>query len=246
MLGRLALSLLLAIPAAGCGLVGFDAATSPSDAGADGAPDGTVTAPPDVLAHVCGYQNVTVILDGDAVDERVGAELAASISSGCATAPTVRSLDQNTPGLLDPVTHAPLLGPNDLGVFGGDVFYQLVMRYLVVSLSPIITSEAGGRYSVTRRDTGATLVDVPLDAITATHDFGVVQIIHDPATESTLVTANGHFFGGTLAASYFFTTSIAPTLTTSTRGFYVIEWTNMDADPEPSAGDTITLITRGP
>lgn len=224
--------------------MGFESTGTSADAGVDATVEGGVV--PGTLAEVCGFENVTVILDGDAVDERVGAELAASIGSGCSTAPTVRSLDQNTPGLLDPTTHAPLLGPNDLGVFGGDVFYQLVMRYLVVSLSPLITSEAGGRYTVVRRDTGATLVDVPLEEITATHDFGVIQIIHDPATDSTLVTANGHFFGGTLSASYFFTTVVAPTLTSQARGFYVIEWTNTDADPEPSAGDVITVIAQGP
>lgn len=237
------LVLVLALGCPACGRLGFEPLSSDG-----GRPDGRTDggAPPDELAHVCGYDRVTVILDEDATDNRAGRALAAAIASGCGTSPDVRELDEGTPGLLDPTSFAPLLGPNDLGVFGGDSFYQNVMQYLSMSLSPLYTFDDGVQYRILRRGTGAPVIDVAVATLSATHDYAVIQIIHDPATDSTLVTTHGYYFGGTLAGAHYFATEIADTLTTETRGFFVIEWTNVDGDPEPSDGDTFTLVANGP
>lgn len=232
----------------GCGLVGYQSASLTGDASVrDGAvprPDGGVAE--DSLAFACGYENATVILDGDAVDARVGAALADSLAAGCGTSPTVRSLSQDTAGLLDPDTDAPLLGPNDLGIVGGAAFYQRVMGYLQMSLTPLASSDATGRLVVRLRATNAVLLDVALETITASHDYAIIQIVHDPSTGSTVLTAYGQLFGGTLAGAYYFAENIAPTLTTETRGYFLVEWTNVDADVEPSAGDTFELLATGP
>jgi hypothetical protein len=195
---------------------------------------------------VCGYANATVILDGDAVDERVGAEMAGALSLGCGTSPTVRMLSQDTPGLLDATTHAPMLGAGDLGIVGGDSFYQNVMVYLQMSASPVHTTDTGTTYTVVRRSTGAVLLDTATSNISASHDYAVIQIIHDDASNSTVVATHGYYFGGTLAGSYYFVHNIAPTLSTETRGYFLVEWLNGDANAEPSAGDTYTLLATGP
>lgn len=249
----------------GCGLVGYestalegtdagDAGDASSDAStsADGgldASDGAVDdppPPPTQLAHVCGYTSATAILNGEPTDDYVAGALASAIESGCGHALTLRSLSQDTPGLLDPTTHAPLLGASDLGLIGGDSYYHDAMIYLQASLTPLRSVDDGTRYRVTRRSTGQTHLDVLLTSITATHDYATIQIVHDPSTSSTVVVTYGYYYRGTLAGAYYFTNHVAPQIATETRGFFLLEWTNADGNADPSAGDTYTLLTTGP
>lgn len=245
----------------GCGYFGFDplvgsagndAATvtdsgttdADTDAGTDAGPDAGTPTPR--VADLCAFSAITVILDGDATDATVGAELASTVASACGTAPTVQSLDQTTPGLLDPTTHAPLFGSGTLGVVGGDNYYQNIMVYLEMTAAPIISTQTASDWIITRRSDQQVLVTRPLSTLDLTHDVSVIEVSRDPASGAVVLSAYGLYYRGTMAAAYHFANVLQPTIATDGRQYYVIEWTNADADPNPSAGDAFAVLSMGP
>lgn len=239
---------------AACGRIGFEAAPSgdlgPSDqagldVGTDAADVGT-DAGATGFASGCAFDSITVILDGDAMDAAAGATMATAIGSGCETSPTITMVNQDEPGLLDPTTFAPLFGATSLGVLGGDAIVQNVMGYLMTASAPIRVDISGGRYRVFLTSGGAALVDVAISDITTSHDYAVIQIIRDDPSDSTVIATHGYIFQGTLAGAHYFATAIAPDLPTEERTYFVLEWTDMNGDQMPTAGDTYTLLASGP
>ena len=247
---RLASALLLL--SAACGRVGFEAVADdlgpvdqgaldegmdPVDLGQDAGVGG--------FASGCDFASITVILDGDAMDAAAGATMAAAVGSGCDTTPTVTMVDQAEPGLLDPTTFAPLFGDTTLAVLGGDAIVQNLMGYLMTASAPIRVDTSGGRYRVFLTSGGSALVDAAIADITASHDYGVVQVIRDAATNSTVIATHGYVFQGTLAGAYYFANHIAPNLVEESRSYFVIEWTDGNGDTTPNTGDTFTLLHNG-
>lgn len=239
---------------AACGRIGFEAVESgdlgPSDqAGLDEGTDASdvgTDASTTGFASGCEFDSITVILDGDAMDAAAGATMAAAIGSGCSTSPTITMVNQTEPGLLDPTTFAPLFGGTSLGVLGGDAIVQNVMGYLMTASAPIRVDISGGRYRVFLTSGGAALVDAAIPDITSSHDYAVIQIIRDAPSNSTVIATHGYVFQGTLAGAHYFSTEIAPDLPTEERTYFVLEWTDMNGDQTPNAGDTFTLLFSGP
>ena len=90
------------------------------------------------------------------------------------------------------------------------------------------------------------MLDVLLSSLdTGTYDVGVVMLTTEPTGGASYLTSWGWHAAGTLAAGYLLSTSIAPTLATEARSWFVFEWQNGDADPNPSAGDTLTIVGSG-
>ncbi|MBK6810494.1 MAG: hypothetical protein IPG81_16675 [Sandaracinaceae bacterium] len=212
---------------------GTDAADVGSDAGTNG------------LASSCAFDSITVILDGDGNDAQAGATMATAVANGCATTPTVMTRNQTEPGLLDPTTFAPLFGASSLGVLGGDAIVQNVMGYLMMSSAPIRVDTSNGRYRVILQSGGAVLLDAAIADINGSHDYAVVQIVHDPPSQATVVATHGYIYQGTLAGAHYFSTVLAPGLPLETRTYFVLEWTDMNGDMLPNAADTYTLLTSG-
>ncbi len=251
-------------PTSACGYFGYDDfgpifpadsgldASLPAEAGVDAAVDGGVdtgvdaSVPIDRLEQLCAFTSATVILDGDPTDDAVGRRLGAALGAGCGSSVSTRELAEGTPGLLDPTTFAPRLGPGDLGLVGGDSYFQDVMVYLEMQSTPIVTVSTPTTWQITERASGAVLAEPALTDITPTHDVGVIQVATDAASGSVVLSAHGLYFGGTEAMAYYFETVVAPGIATDTHTFYVIEWTNLDADPAPSAGDTYVVLAAGP
>jgi hypothetical protein len=240
----------------GCGYFGFEADESllvSNDAMVDapgsdsGASDASTSDAGSArgLGALCTFGMVTVILDEDATDAAAGAMLASAVASGCSTSPVVQMLQESTPGLLDPTTHAPLFGSATLGVVGGSAYYQDVMAYLGTSTTPIVATESPTHWTIARRG-GAELVSRLRDTLDDTHDIAVIEVSRDLASGSVVLSAFGLYYRGTLAAAYYFANSLAPTIATDGREFYVIEWTNGDADVNPSSGDTFAVLAMGP
>ncbi|MEZ4327688.1 MAG: hypothetical protein R3B40_20895 [Polyangiales bacterium] len=238
----------------GCGRLAFqtvegrDAGTDQGDPGSDlgpddagGEPDAGVTG----FALGCSFPSITVILDGDANDTQAGTTMASAVASGCMQSPAISMVDQTQAGLLDPTTFAPLFGATTLGVLGGDSLVQNVMQYLTMSSAPVRATFPAGRYVVTERAGGTVVLDVAIGDISTSHDYGVVQIIRDTPSNSTVVAAHGYIAQGTLAAAHYFATVIAPSLPAETRAYFVLEWTDGNADTIPNAGDTFTLLADG-
>jgi hypothetical protein len=71
------------------------------------------------------------------------------------------------------------------------------------------------------------------------------MLLRDPNGVSSVMTGFGFGAPGSLTAVYFFQTVIAPFLASDHHTWYLLEWTNGDADINPSAGDTFTVLGSG-
>jgi hypothetical protein len=220
-----------AVALAGCGRIAFD---SPPEDGATGvAASG--------LHALCAFTQRTVIDNGLTVDDGVGALLDASLSTGCSNAPITRTVSQDDPGVLDPVTGRPLVAANDLVVIGGGDGPNHAIAYLLRDDTPV-TWSSSPTPNYRERATGRTLAMGP---VTDAHDYALVMVVVEPIGGSRILSASGMNVNGTLAAGYWFQHEIAPAITTDDEMWTLVEWTNADSDPTPSAGDTFVVLASG-
>lgn len=229
----------------------LDAGVDSGDAGSDAEGGMADAGPPPgpTFRDLCLFSMITVILDGTSTDDTTGGRLASSIVSGCAsaTSPTVRMLNQSTPGLLDPSTHQPLLGAFDLGVLGGDDAVQNAMIYLQMQSTPIISTMTGSNWVITERSSGTVLVSVPTSSLQMNvHDIVVIEVSFDISSESTVVSAYGLWGEGTVAAGLYFQNQIAPTISSDAHGYYVVDWMDSDGMTGATSGDSYTRLFMGP
>jgi len=213
----------------GCGRLDFAAGPDAGDvAGA-------------TFRSLCGFAQVTVVQNGLPIDEAAGTTLASAVADGCGVTPAVRVVSQDTPGILDPATDRPLIAADDLVVIGGGDGPNRAIAYLLQSDTPVIWS--GSSFATYKeRRSGRTIVQ---GAVSDGHDFALVMVVAEPIGGDLVLSASGMTASGTTAAAYWFATQIAPAITADAHGWELVEWTDADADPAPSAGDTFTVIETG-
>jgi hypothetical protein len=95
------------------------------------------------------------------------------------------------------------------------------------------------------RTTSAIVLSLPRGEVTAAHDVGILQVVHEPIGGTFSLSVYGHEFQGTQAAAFYFTTAIAPNLKNDLRRYYVVEWTDRDGDETPTAADLFLLRGSG-
>jgi len=194
---------------------------------------------------------VTVITVGDPTDDGTGMNLASFANATCGGGASVQSLPQTTPGLLDPSTKGPLLGPTNLGVVGGADYNQDVMGYLMPTYTPVVLSFPTvmmvPRFLITERATGNVIVDVPQSTAPqgGGRDYAIVQVTHDPVSDSVILSGYGIWAEGTQAAGYWFANVFGAAFLTSTQTWFVVQWDDTDTNGSPSAGDTYTVLGSG-
>jgi hypothetical protein len=220
----------LLLPILGCGRARFDEI---SDVKLDTTASG--------FRGLCGFARLTVIQNGLTVDDTVGAMLASSMASGCHTSPAVTTVSQGSPGILDPTTGRPLMAPDDLVVIGGGDGPNRAIAYLLAADTPV-TWSGSSQATYKERATGRTLAMGPTSA---SHDYALVMVVSEPIGGTKILSASGMQVNGTRAAAYWFTTQIAPSLATDQDVWTLVEWSNADADPTPSAGDTFVVVASG-
>ena len=221
--------------AAGCGRVGFDA--RPDAASAIDA------APPTGLATLCGFTTLTSIHTGNASCDANTDTLQAVIASECGSGQTERTVVQTDPTILNQTTHQPLLAATDLAIAGGGDLVESINAYFRAANAWPVILTGTSTYTWTDRATGQVLATGPYSGITASHDFALLMLMRDPAGVSSDFTGFGFGVPGSLAAAYYFQAIIAPALATDHHFWYLVEWTNEDANPNPSAGDM--YVVRG-
>jgi len=206
----------------GCGRIGFDP-TEPA------APK---------LAEVCGFDNVTVIENGIAVDDAAGAQLAAALASGCTSSPTERRVSQDDPGILAG-DGRPLLPRNDLAVIGGGDGPNRAIAYLLRDDTPLVWTD---KVTIRERASDRLIVDAPTSE---THDYLMVMIVVEPLGGASVLSGQGGTAPGTAAAVLWFATVLAPRLATTAAQWFVVEWTDDDPTAGPSTDDTFTVLDSG-
>lgn len=189
----------------------------------------------------------TVIEDGNPAESAAGAMLATIIASACGSTANVRTVHEGDPGILDVVTRRPLLGPDDLAFVGDHRYSQDVMRYLSMADTPVVWTYSSAIHEFRDRQSNALIVSVPQSEIDGSHDIGVIEITVDPMSGTVVLTAFGLTPEGVAAAAVYYREFLASGITTDTKSYYVVAWTNVDADPAPGyPGDTFVLLGSGP
>ena len=229
--------MLLAAAASGCGRIGFEVVP-------DGAPD-TVTCSAGTFCSICEASDITVIHIGVGADDAVADFLGMRVAQGCGTGQPIQTVGQNTAGVLDPTTNRPLLAASTLGVMGGGPFFNQGFAYLQMNDTPIYYDVVGSNLNVLARN-GALLFDMPKTSLSTSHDVGLLMVAKEPISGATFLAASGWYSQGGIAAGDYFATQIATMLQTSESGWYVFEWQDQDADMNPSAPDTLTIVASGP
>jgi hypothetical protein len=196
----------------------------------------------DKFASVCADQRITIIRDGNAFDDSIAVNVPGFLAAGCSTNPTVTTVLQTDNGVLSPTTRQPLLPPTELGVMIGGDGPQQGLAYLIMNDSPI-TWNVGALATITVRATGTNIIDMVNYG--PAHDYGVVMMVRDAITGTRYLSAQGPGGAGTDASGYYLKHIMAPTLSSDTHTWYVIEWMDTDTSGGASAADTFTVLASG-
>ena len=81
--------------------------------------------------------------------------------------------------------------------------------------------------------------------MTAHHDYFLLELSVEPISGTLCFFGYGMLSQGTIAAGYYFQSTIVPALSTYTDAWYVYEWTDTNNDSVPNAGDTFALTAHG-
>jgi hypothetical protein len=96
-----------------------------------------------------------------------------------------------------------------------------------------------------RSSDNQALLSAPVSGESATNAHFLIQMVRDPASGSSIVSAYGYWAEGTVAARWYLANVVLPALTTYTDAWYIYEWESINADVGPDAGDTFTLVSSG-
>jgi hypothetical protein len=219
---------------AACGRLGFDEATR-DDAGSG--------EPAVEFRSLCATATLTVIENGNVIDDDVGRRLAAAVQMSCDVTLPTRTVSQDDPGILDSGTDRPLLAADELGVIGGGDGPNRAIAYLLRGDTKITWITAvNGDTTFRERTTNRLIVDGPTNA---GRDFAFVQVIVEPISGARLLSAQGITTAGTSVAGAWFETMIAPMLAASTDAWTIVEWTDSDPIAGPSADDDLVIVESG-
>jgi hypothetical protein len=202
-----------------------------------------------VFTNVCANAAVTVVADPYAVDIEAGVELATALSSCSDAGVHVAVVQQAEPGVLVPVSDAsarPNIGGGDTLVAGGSWWGQLSVAYMDNSgLTPVYLTNDGTTSHIYERASGAALVTTLDTALTAQHDFFLLELAVEPISGTLCFFGEGILSPGTAAAGYYGASVTVPGHAQYTASYYVYEWTDTNGDMVPDQGDTFTLVAQG-
>jgi len=152
---------------------------------------------------------------------------------------TVSAVPQLDSGVLDAVTGQPLLFGPMLCVGGGSFFQRSIAWLESVNLAPVTDTSTSTQYRLSLRDGGVVAMGA-ISSLGPTHDLFVVQLVRTPT--GAIVLNTGGFYGeGTTAGAWYFRNVLLPMRASLTSGWYVIEWTDMNANG-PDMMDTFVQL----
>ncbi|MEO6603853.1 MAG: hypothetical protein ABIQ16_28475 [Polyangiaceae bacterium] len=225
---------------------GPGACSDAGEAGAGGASGTCVSCHDTVLANVCSVPQIAVVLDGQDGNETTGRALAAALVAHCEPAPLVREVKQTVPDALNPASGRPVSGAHELLVSAGGSYFARLLVYLDSQRVSPIYSYDDGESTIGFREASNdhTVVSRQKDEPNEDHDFFVIQIARDATTGSLVLNAQGFWVSGTIAATYFFSHGMLPTLETFDKAWYVYEWKDKNGDHAPDLNE-ITAVAAG-
>ena len=221
----------------GCGRIDYDSSPSVEDAGGyDAAPELINS-----FSRICQLEAHVIIENGIAVDDDVGRALSDAVQVGCGSAITRRTVSQDDSSAVDTDSGRPLVPANELVVLGGGDGPHRVVRYLLQADTPLIWT-GGSPLIISERATGRVIAQGPTDS---TADFLLLQVIHEPISDTLSVSAQGIHEEGTRAAIIYLEETIVPSIISERASWFVVRWTDTGADGA-TADDSFLLIDSGP
>jgi hypothetical protein len=199
-----------------------------------------------VVANLCGNPNATIVLDQYEADNEGGAAIGAALAAICTPSPNVVQKHEDAGGVTDPSDGRPITGVGNTFVTGGGGFGHIGIAYLdMMGLTPLYPQVVGPEYDVVERATGKNVITVQYASLTASHDFFYVELAVEPKSGTLALSGVGTLAPGTVAASYYLATEIIPHRTDYPNTWYLYEWTDVNMDTVPNAGDTFTMVATG-
>ena len=199
---------------------------------------------PLLFSNVCSVPKLTVVHTGDSYDDNAGTAMAASLAAHCTPPQTVRTLNWRDAGILDS-TGAPLVARDDVLLCGGGSFNQPHIEWLEnTGVTQVYDSSTPTVASMTRRG-GAMIFAEPVANLNQSLDFFVLQLARGRPGGPVTISGYGMYAPGTTAAAYYFEHNVLPALSTHSENFYVVKWTDLDADALPSQAAEFTVLASG-
>ncbi|MBK7858050.1 MAG: hypothetical protein IPJ65_05375 [Archangiaceae bacterium] len=199
---------------------------------------------PALLSNVCVQPKVRAVLDDQVPDDDAGTRIAQALVDACPVPgfSTIAQAELDA-GYFDIDTAEPLqLG--ELVVAGGGSYFQHVVGWLEQSGAARV-SETGTvqQYRYTLRD-GGVISTGATSTLDAHHDVFVVQMTRS-SSGAIVLTASGFYAPGTAAAAWYFVNVLLPMRASLADAWYLVEWTDGNADALPDATDTWSTIGSG-
>jgi hypothetical protein len=255
-----------------CGAGDFCGTEHPADSGADANADGdsasdaaaaapTLACETAVFSHLCDNPKATIFFDPYPSDNTAAVEMANALAATCGT--TIESPPASDAGLsadagiFDLDSGEPRTGIGNICLIGGGSTGQPAVTYLDMgSLSDVYLwgqNNDAGVFTLyfTNRASPASPVDLASEPYTATppnQDYFLLQLDVDPASGSLCFQAMGMSSQGTLAAGYYAANDLIGNgaYATSTKSWYVYQWTDANGNGTPDGADTYMLVASGP
>ncbi len=184
------------------------------------------------------------MLDVSPDDDAATQAMTAAIVSSCTPTVTASVADQDDAGVLRASDGEPLL-VGELLVAGGGSFRQLAVRWLENTNRAHVRDVSTVTQVQYALQDGGLVTDEPMALFGSAHDRLIIQLVRAPSG-ALVLNAAGLYGTGTRAAADYFVRQLLPNRASHTTRWYVVDWTDTDGTPGPSAGDAYTVTASGP
>jgi hypothetical protein len=211
------------------------------------------------FGNICDNPAATVFLDQYDNDNIAALEVGQALQNACSltliTPPSSEAGVLADAGVFDPTSGRPTTGFGNICVIGGGAYGQKTVGYLDNSAFTSVylrgANDDAGVYTLYFTDRSAPggprdVASAPFGA-TGT-DYFLVQLAIDPVSGSLCLQVMGMSGTGTVAAGYYVANHFIANgaYASSTKSWYVYQWTDVDEAGAPDEQDTYTLIASGP
>lgn len=165
-----------------------------------------------------------------------GTVIADALKKGCGSMLTVSTAPATGPSnLFDTSTGQPT-APQELLVVSGGGFVQPMVKYLEERRVAPLHYAGNETRAILRRGDDAPVLDVPLDLLTASHDYAIIELV-PTANDSLVLVSYGFYSPGTKAAAWYFANRLFSERATAPGAWRVVEWTDSNGDGQPNETD---------
>ena len=195
-----------------------------------------------LLQNLCANGSATIVQDSIATDVDAGATVQAGLAAACPQA-TIGTIVQGANGSMDPSNGRPLLGPGNTYVASGGGFGQKAVWYMNgAKNAPVYAIDDSVQIAFVRTSDNGTIVQTPLSALTAHHDYFLIYVAPEPVSGTLVFAVYGLYGPGTAAGAYYFKNNMATSISSQSKQYYVFEWTDTNNDGLPGTGDAFKQL----